>query len=461
MSIRALGTVRLALLTVAALASLRNLPLMAVEGLAGVSFYLIAALIFFLPTTLVCAALASRWPLAGGLYRWVSLAFGARWGFLTIWLSWLITLAFLPSVLAYLAGIVGVLFFPVYVETPWFMVLVMCLILWGVTCLNYYGAIIATWFSTFALVIGTLLPGLLIIAGGVYAVMAGWPLHIDLLHGNWMPVWSWEQLVILVGCMLAFEGAELSSFHAESVHHPRRTYPRALALAAVILLIFSIFGSLSIAMVLPADEISLVHGIMQSLTTFFVAMGFPIGKHLLGGAILLGGLAGLCTWIGGPISGVLASARDGFLPSRFQKRNNQEAPVPLLNLQAVIITGLIILGHSALPNIEHFYWISTVLAAQCAFLSYIILFAAAVVLKWRFPEKAECYSIPGGKFGMVMVAGIGAVGCIFGFALGFTPPNFLLQAPGQYAWLLIVGLVGLITPAVWLCYRYQPSSESV
>ncbi|QFU88946.1 hypothetical protein YIM_18830 [Amycolatopsis sp. YIM 10] len=62
--------VALALMTTSSVASLRPSPTMAVYGLACVFLYLVPALVFLLPTSLVSAELASGFK--GGVYNWVA-----------------------------------------------------------------------------------------------------------------------------------------------------------------------------------------------------------------------------------------------------------------------------------------------------------------------------------------------------------------------------------------------------
>ena len=62
--------VALAMMTTSSVASLRAAPTMAVYGLACVFLYLLPAIVFLLPTSLVSAELASGWE--GGVYHWVS-----------------------------------------------------------------------------------------------------------------------------------------------------------------------------------------------------------------------------------------------------------------------------------------------------------------------------------------------------------------------------------------------------
>src|ERR1044072_3683570 len=71
--------VALALMTTRSVASLRPAPTMAVYGLACVFLYLVPAIVFLLPTSLVSAELASGWD--GGGYNWVSEGISKPMGF--------------------------------------------------------------------------------------------------------------------------------------------------------------------------------------------------------------------------------------------------------------------------------------------------------------------------------------------------------------------------------------------
>jgi hypothetical protein len=59
----------LALMTVGSVGSLGSTPALSVFGLASVSLYLLPAVVFLAPVTLVAAELASGW--SGGVYNWV------------------------------------------------------------------------------------------------------------------------------------------------------------------------------------------------------------------------------------------------------------------------------------------------------------------------------------------------------------------------------------------------------
>ena len=94
--------IALAMMTTGSVASLRSSPTMAVYGLACVSLYVVPAIVFLMPTSLVAAELASAWP--GGVYRWVSEGISGPMGLLAIWCQFAMTIFYYPSLLAYVAS---------------------------------------------------------------------------------------------------------------------------------------------------------------------------------------------------------------------------------------------------------------------------------------------------------------------------------------------------------------------
>src|ERR1041385_5122478 len=102
--------VALAMMTTSSVASLRPAPTMAVYGLACVFLYVVPAIVFLLPTSLVSAELASGWE--GGVYNWVSLGLSKPLGFLAVWCQFAMTIFYYPSLLGYVASTLAYVFNP-------------------------------------------------------------------------------------------------------------------------------------------------------------------------------------------------------------------------------------------------------------------------------------------------------------------------------------------------------------
>ena len=78
-----LGVFTLAIMNVTAVVSLRGLPAEAVYGMSSAFYYLFAAIVFLIPTSLVAAELAAMFQdKQGGVFRWVGEAYGKKLGFL-------------------------------------------------------------------------------------------------------------------------------------------------------------------------------------------------------------------------------------------------------------------------------------------------------------------------------------------------------------------------------------------
>ena len=104
-----LGVFTLAIMNVTAVVSLRGLPAEAVYGMSSAFYYLFAAIVFLIPTSLVAAELAAMFQdKQGGVFRWVGEAYGKRIGFLAIWLQWIESTIWYPTVLTF--GAVSIAF---------------------------------------------------------------------------------------------------------------------------------------------------------------------------------------------------------------------------------------------------------------------------------------------------------------------------------------------------------------
>ncbi len=424
---RVLGTFTLAMITVAAIVSLRNLPLSAEFGLASVSYYIISAFIFFIPIALVTAELAAGWPVAGGTYVWVGTAFGKKCGFYALWIAWMGIIAWYPAILAFSAAMLAHLIAPIFPgleESKAFYFVVMLSVFWGATFLNFLGIKTSGWISTLGVLAGTVIPGILIIGLSIWWIVAGEPSHISYQWEALLPEFQLENMVFFSGILLSLVGVEVASYHIRDAKDPQRDYPRAIAMAALLILGISILGTLAIAMVVPQKDINLLSGLIQAFTVFFNSFNMAWAIPLLSFLALIGSLAGINTWIIGPAKGLLETAQDGFLPAFLARVNSKGVPTGMLLFQAIVgtILSLIFLwmdSHSAA------YWVLTALSAQFAVVQYGFVFAAALRLRYTEPNIPRPYRVPGGKIGIWLLAGVGILACLFGFLIVLVPPSQL------------------------------------
>lgn len=452
---RSLNVFVLAMLSMAVVISLRNLPLTAEYGLASVFYYIVAAICFMIPYALISAELASGWPKAGGVYIWVRTALGERWGFFAIWMQWFHNMTWYPAMLAFIAAAIAYIFDPALASNKFYLLFVILGGFWGVTFLNFFGIKTSAWMSTICVIIGAIIPGLILIGMGIWWVIQGKPLAITFSAADLLPDFEITSFVFLAGIFLALAGLEANANLAREVKDPQKNYPRAILFAAMITLLILILGSLAIAVVIPHSKISLVSGLLDAFQTFFTMYKLEWMVPVIAVFTGVGALGELNAWAIAGVKGLYVTTEHGCLPPIFHKVNKNHAPVNLMILQAIIVTiaAFIFLY---LPDINISYWILNALAAQMYIIMYILLIVSGVVLRYKKPDVHRVYRVPFGNKGIWIAAIIGILASTFALLFSFIPPifRFIVDSSLAYETLLIGGLVfSCLIPLVIYSFR--------
>lgn len=455
---KVLSIFTLTMITIGSVDSIRNLPSTALFGTSLIFFFLLGAIFFLIPTALVSAELSSSWTEQGGVYVWVREAFGKRFGFLAIWFQWVENVVWYPTILAFIAGAIAYLINPHLVHNKVYFVFIILSLFWLMTFVNWFGMRSSAWVSNIGAITGLLLPMGMIIALGLVWILGHRHLQINFNLPSLLPHLHQANLwVALTGIIFSFCGMEIATVHAAEVKDPQHAFPKALFYSVIIILSTLILGSLAIAIVVPKSQISLVAGIMEAFAEFLKAYHLTWVLPIMAVCLAVGGIAGVNNWIIAPLKGLLIAAEDDNLPKTFRRENRHNAPSTLLLWQAVLVTLLASL-FLFLPSINESYWLLNALASQLYMLMYFLMFAAGIYLRFKFPERYRPYRIPGGRLGMIIVAGMGMLACVLTLVIGFFPPA-ILHVPSllDYDLLIGSGLVILIIAPIVISFFHGKS----
>lgn len=446
----------LVLLITGAIDSIRNLPTTALFGSSLIFFFVLSALMFLIPIALVAAELASTWSEEeGGIYNWVHHAFGPSIAFFTIWLQWVNTVVWYPTMLLFIASTFAYLINPELVQSKIYLASVILSVYWGLTFLGLSGLRASARFAGWSAVIGLLIPMTLIIFLAGLWVISGHPIAISFNWSNMIPHWdgnhSW---VSLTAIMTSFLGMELAAVHVRNIDNPQRNFPLAMLYSVILILVTIISGSLAIAFVLPTEKISLVSGVMQAFYNFFQVYHLSALMPVIVIMILIGSVGSMVNWIISPAKGLTLAADHGFLPKQLYKLNKQGIPSRVLLLQATLVT-LFCGCFLFFPSINAIYWLFTDLSTEIYILMYVMMFLAAIRLKGKCTSQAKSFSIPGGRVGYYATCLIGLMGCIITLIVGFFPPEQSINIGGatQFRIFFTIGIVCGILPALVFCLR--------
>lgn len=458
-----LSVMTLAIMNVVAVVSLRGLPAEAEYGLGSIFYYIFAAIVFLIPVSLVAAELAATWPQNGGVYRWVGEAFGARMGFLAIWLLWIQSTIWFSTVLTFAA--VSLAF--IGPNQTWdeafsankFYVLAVCLVVyWGATLVNFRGTNAGAALSKWGGTIGTIIPAGIIILFGIIWLAMSRTIQMPIAAKDLFPdLTNFNNLVLASSIFLFYAGMEMSAVHVKDIDNPTRNYPKAIFLASGTTVAILVFGTLAIGFVIPQQQINLTQSLLVAYDDYFRAFGLGFLSPLLAAALAIGVLAGVSTWIGGPSKGLLAVGQAGYLPPFMQKTNKAGVQVNILFIQGAIVT-LLTLMFIVLPSVQAVYQILGQLTVTLYLIMYMLMFAAGIWLRIRDPQRPRPYSIPGGKIGMFTIAGLGFLGALLAFVLGFLPPSQIaVGSPTLYVGFLVAGNVLAVGLALIIYAVRRPS----
>lgn len=462
-------TIAMAFMTAAAIISLRGLPMMAAEEMT-MFFYIAFATIFFLiPAALISAELGSTFAKQeGGIYRWVGTAFGKKIGFTAIWLQWIQNVVWYPTVLAFAAAAIAYgIGKPELADNGIFTGLFIILFYWMATIIAFCGTKVLSKVTSFGFIIGTVFPGLIVILLGIIWLISKKPLGFEeltaaetsvatIVDGKILPRWipdlsNLKNLSFLSGIILLFAGVEVQAVHATEMENPKKQYPLAILISSLIVFILFTFGSLSIAAVVPNSQLKLESGLMQALSTMLKSVNMNWTLPILSFYIAFGALAGVLSWISGPSKGLLFTAQENLLPIELSKTTKNGAPKNMMLLQGFIVTILASL-YFLMNDVSVAFFLLSALTVAVYIIMYILMYAAAIKLRIKFPTLERPYKAPV----LYLLSTVGILAAIFALILSFVPPAQLpVGNPITYITIVAIGTIGFFTIPLIIANRKE------
>lgn len=453
----------LIMLIVGSIDSIRNMPATALFGSSLIFFFIVGAVLFLVPTGLVSAELSSSMPNHNGIHDWVKTAMGGKLAFLVIWLQWINTMVWYPTILSFIAGIIAYLVDPALAQNKFYLIAVILTVFWSLTFVNLKGLKVSAKFSSICAVIGMLLPMVLIIFLALLWIFSGQPLQVHFSEQSILPSFSHGQSWIsLTAIITAFLGMELATVHVKNIKNGSKMIPKAMFVAIIFIMLTMFFGSIAIAFVVPVAQINLVDGIMQAFAAFFAAYHLNWLLPVLGVMIFVGSVGSMVNWMISPAKGLLIAGENGYLPKVMCKVNKNGVASNILITQAVLVS-VVCLAFLLMPSVNGSYWLLTDLSTQLYVMMYVMMFIAALVIVAKnLKERSDGFKLPGKKAGSYMISAAGLIGCTIALVVGFIPPdNIAVGGFWHYETMFTSGMLLMLVPAIPLVvYRYVKTKKA-
>lgn len=459
-----MGVFTLIMLNIVAVVSLRGLPAEAEYGVSSAFYYLFAAIVFLVPVSLVAAELAAMFPYQqGGMFRWVGEAFHEKLGFLAIWLQWIESTIWYPTVLTF--GAVSLAFIGMdhvadshLAANKFYTIIVVLAIYWLATFISLKGLKWVGKVSKIGGLVGTIIPVCLLVICAVIYLCTGGQSQMD-WHGSFIPDFSnFNNIILAVSIFLFYAGMEMSGVHVRQIKNPTKNYPKAVIIGALATVLIFVLGTYSLGVIIPAKDINLVQSLLVGFDNYFHVLHIGWAAPIIAIALAFGVLAGVLTWVAGPSKGILAVGQAGFMPKFFQKTNKNGVQKNILYLQGGVVTFLALVM-VLMPSVQSFYQILSQLTCILYLIAYLLMFASAIRLRYSMKEAKRPYRIgKKGNFMMWLIGGVGFLGSLMAFIFSFFPPS-QIGTGSNTVWftVLILGTV-IFTVLPFIIEHYRKPS---
>lgn len=458
-----LSVTTLAIMNITAVVSLRGLPAEAIYGLSSAFYYLFAAIVFLIPTAMVAAELAGMFSdKQGGVFRWVGEAFGPRTGFLAIWLQWIESTIWYPTVLTF--GAVSIAYIglndasdAVLASNKVFTLVTVLAIYWIATFiamkgLNWVGKI-----SKWGGLVGTIIPAGLLIIFGILYLASGGHNYMDMSQSFIPDLSKLNNIVLASSIFLFYAGMEMMGVHVMDVNNPSKNYSKAIIIGSLATVAIFVLGTFALGFVIPSKDINLTQSLLIGFDNYFRYFHMSWAGPIMAIALMFGVLAGVLTWVAGPSKGIFMVGKAGYLPPFFQKTNSSGVQRNILLIQGGIVTLLSLL-FVVMPSVQSFYQILSQLTILLYLIMYMLMFAAAIVLRYKMKDAERPFRLGKGNGLMWFLGAMGFGGSLLAFVLSFIPPG-QINTGNNTVWysVLIIGCIVMVVIPFIIYAMRKPS----
>ena len=388
--------------TVCAILAIDTIGQSASYGSQAIFWLVISAATFLIPYGLLTSELGTTFPVEGGPYEWVRLAFGHMAGAITAVLYWLSNPIWLGGTLAATAiAAMDALWGTKIGGNTGLSIIVGLAFIWVAVTMNILSLRSMKWVPNLGALVKLGLFGLfavLVLISGTQHGFAG-------SLGGMFDGLGVAFVGVIGVLVFQWVGFEVQSNASEEIDNPQRDIPRAVTLAGVISTLGYAIPIIGVILVLSGKDIVNVSGFVAGYQTVVSsALGTDAANVLngiVGASVVFALLSSGVVWLMGSDRLMAIGALAGSGPRSlgyFSKRFGTPVPV---NVVSGIMASLFLVANFLITsgNLKSFFTIVLGLVISTTTFSYVLVFPALVVLRRKYPNARRPYRIGGGVIG--------------------------------------------------------------
>lgn len=390
----------LVLFTACAIVGLDTVAFTASAGGQAITWLGISLVLFLVPYGLLTAELGSTFPVEGGPYEWVKLAFGRLPGGITAVLYWLSNPIWIGGTLSATAiATLDAFVFHRQLGT-WTEIGIGLAFTWVTVAVAIIAFRYGKWAPNIGTIVKAIAVGLFFALVIAFLVQRGHPAGA-VVTADLKP--STSGFLGVVGVLVfLWVGFELSNGASEEMHNPQADVPKMiLGSGAIGALMYGLVIA-GILLVIPKAGLSNVSGFPDAYRVVAGILGSS--AHTVGpifGILIVLTLFGSgAVWLEGADRVQATAALDGAAPAWMGKFTSFGTPITVNITSGIVGSAFVflvfLLTHGKLAA---FFSVMIALAISTATLCYIFMFPALPILRMKYPDAHRPYRVPGGLVG--------------------------------------------------------------
>lgn len=352
-------------------------------------WWLFLLIAFLLPYGLISSELGTTYIGDGGIYDWVTKAFGHKWGSRVAWYYWINFPLWLASLAVMTPGLLTTVTGHNFSTVT--AIIVELIFIWLVIWISFYPVSDSIWILNGAAVIKMLL-ALLVGGLGLYVALTKGMAN-EMTLKSLLPSFNLNSLSYISVIIFNLLGFEVICTFAGDMENPKKQIPQSIIVAGLVIAAIYIFSAFGIGVSIPTDKISTSSGMMDSFKLltgstggwFIMTMAFLFLLTLFGNMI---------SWSLGVNNTASYAAENGDMPQFFAKRSRKR-DIPIgAALANGIVASIVVVIAPFLPN-QDLFWAFFSLNLVMFLLSYVPVFPAFFKLRKIDPDTPRPFKVSG------------------------------------------------------------------
>ncbi len=353
---------------------------------------------FLLPYGLISSELGSTYDGEGGLYDWVSKAFGKRWGGRCAWYYWINFPLWMASLAVMIPQVFELLSGGQIATLP--TILIELAFIWIIVIISFFPAGNNTWILNICAAAKIFLALSIGVIGVYNAIHYGAVNKIT--PASLLPSFDIDSISYISVIIFNFLGFEVICTFAPSMKNPKKQIPTAIIVAGIVIMAIYMFCAYGVGVAIPVNEISTSTGLLDAFELllggtkgfFFILVALFFVITLFGNMI---------SWSYGVNDVAYYAASNGDLPKIFAKQSEKRSMPVGAALMNGIVASIVCIAAPFMPN-EDMFWCFFALNVVMLLVSYLPIFPAFLKLRKTDANTPRPFKVPGNNLILHLIA---------------------------------------------------------